>query len=359
MTVTTSAGETTTAPDMRAVLFPGDRQVVIDKRPVPMPGPGEALIRTRASAICRSDMGLYIGNSTIVGGEGAGTGLVVPGHEPAGEVVAVGEGTQWVKVGDRVAGYLPIGCGHCEHCRAGYFMLCPDWKCVGFDVDGGDADYHLLPERNCLLLPDEISFVGGAVMTDMIGTQYHTQKVLGVNAATTVAVFGLGPMGAAAVMIASAFGARVIAVDMLDARLDMATKLGAAEVINNGRDDARQRIRELTADRGVEIAIDCSGAPPAQNTALDVAAKRGAVAFVGESRSTQINPSDQIIRKLLTVVGGWYFPVNEWDEICRFVLQHQVPVESLVTHQFSIDDAAEAFRAFDARETEKAVFIWP
>jgi propanol-preferring alcohol dehydrogenase len=91
---------------------------------------------------------------------------------------------------------------------------------------------------------------------------------------------------------------------------------------------------------------------------LDITAKRGAVAFVGESRSTQINPSDQIIRKLLTVVGGWYFPVSEWNEICRFVLQHAIPVESLVTHRFSLDEAAEAFRAFDARETEKAVFVW-
>ena len=115
----------------------------------------------------------------------------------------------------------------------------------------------------------------------------------------------------------------------------------------------------LTGGRGVDVAIDCSGAPPAQNAALDVAAKRGAVAFVGESRSTQINPSDQIIRKLLTVVGGWYFPVSRVGRDLPFRRsQHEIPVESLVTHRFTLDDAAEAFRAFDARETEKAVFIW-
>ena len=349
---------TVTATRMRAVLFPGDRQVVLDERAIPEPGPGEVLIKTRASAICRSDMGLYTGNSNIVGGEDAGQGSVVPGHEPAGEVVAVGDRAEWIKVGDRVAGYLPIGCGHCEHCRAGYTMLCEEWKCVGFDVDGGDADYHLLPERNCLLLPDEISYKAGALMTDMIGTQYHTQKVLGVNATSTVAVFGMGPMGAAAVMIAAALGARVVAVDILDERLEMARKLGADSVINSGSEDPVGRLREITGGRGVEVAIDCSGAPPAQNAALDSAAKRGAVAFVGESRSTTINPSDQIIRKLLTVVGGWYFPIHEWDEICRFVTSHQLPVESLITHEFSLDEAAEAFRAFDARETEKAVFVW-
>lgn len=343
---------------MKAVLFPGNREVRIVEREIPDPGPGRVLVRTRASAICRSDMGLYTGTSAIVGAVEAGAGLVVPGHEPAGEVVGVGSGVEHIQVGDRVAGYLPIGCGHCEHCRAGYFMLCAQWKCLGFDVDGGDADYLVLPERNCLVLPDEFSFVAGALMTDMIGTQYHTQKVLGVNASMTVAVFGLGPMGAAAVLIAGALGARVVAVDVLDERLQMAVKLGASDTVNSRSSDPVAALSELTGGRGVDVAIDCSGAPPAQNAALDAVMKRGAVAFVGESRSTTINPSDQIIRKLLTVVGGWYFPVSEWDEICRFVSHHKLDVEALVTHTFPLSEAAEAFRAFDARETEKAVFVW-
>jgi len=343
---------------MRAVQLPGDRKVEVVDRDTPQPGPGEVLVRTRASAICRSDMGLYIGNSTIVGGEDAGTGQIVPGHEPAGEVAAVGAGVQGVAVGDRVAGYLPIGCGHCEHCTAGYLMLCAQWKCVGFDVDGGDADYHLLPARNCLPLPDEVSFTAGALMTDMVGSQHHTQKVLGVRGGKTVAVFGLGPMGAAAVMVAKAFGARVVAVDILPERLELARELGAEAVVNSKEQDPVQAIRSTFSGRGVDVAIDCSGAPAAQNAALDIAAKRGAVAFVGESRSTEINPSDQIIRKLLTVTGGWYFPLYEWAEISRLVVENALPVEKLVSHRFSIEDAEKAFGMFDRRETEKAVFTW-
>ena len=88
----------------------------------------------------------------------------------------------------------------------------------------------------------------------------------------------------------------------------------------NSKDaDAVEAILGLTGGRGVEVAIDCSGNPAGQNTALDAAGKLGCVAFVGESRATQINPSDQVIRKLLTVVGGWYFPLGEWQEILRFV----------------------------------------
>ncbi len=343
---------------MQAVLLPGDRRVEVVDREPPKPGPGEVLVRTRASAICRSDMSLYIGKDTIVGGEGAGTGGVVPGHEPAGDVVELGPGVEGRRVGDRVAAHLAIGCGRCEHCRLGYLMLCDQWRCLGFDLDGGDAEYFVLPARNTLTLPDEVSWVTGALLTDMVGTQYHTQRTLDVRGGSTLAVFGLGPMGAAAVMVGQAFGADVIAVDLLDDRLALASSLGAALTVNSRGDDPVTAIREFTKGRGVDVAVDCSGAPPAQNAALDVARKQGAVAFVGESRATQINPSDQIIRKLLTVVGGWYFPVWEFDEIARFVLRYDLPVERLVTHRYPLADAPEAFRAFDQRETEKAVFTF-
>jgi propanol-preferring alcohol dehydrogenase len=270
----------------------------------------------------------------------------------------VGQGVEGLSVGDRVAGYLPIGCGRCEHCQAGYLMLCNQWQCVGFDVDGGDADYHLLPARNALPLPDQVSYVAGALMTDMVGSQYHTQKVLGVRGGTTVAVFGLGPMGAAAVLVAKAFGATVIAVDILPERLELAHKLGADITVNSSEDDPVEAILVSTHGRGADVAVDCSGVPAAQNAALDAAAKRGAVAFVGESRKTEINPSDQIIRKLLTVTGGWYFPLYEWAEISRLVVDTAMPVEDLVTHRFLLEDAAKAFAMFDLRETEKAVFTW-
>jgi propanol-preferring alcohol dehydrogenase len=192
----------------------------------------------------------------------------------------------------------------------------------------------------------------------MLGTQYSTQKRLGVSGSDTVAVFGLGPMGLAGVLVARARGARVIAVDLLDDRLELARELGAVETVNSGGADPVAALRELTGGRGVDVAVDCSGAPPAQNAALDAARKLGAVAFVGESRETTINPSDQMIRKLLTVIGGWYFRLSEFPEIARFAVEHDLPLEKLVTHRFGIEQAADAFRMFDDRETEKAVFVW-
>jgi 2-desacetyl-2-hydroxyethyl bacteriochlorophyllide A dehydrogenase len=341
---------------MRAVLLPGNKDVQVTDVPDPRPGPGEVLLRIKASAICRSDMSLYYGRP-IVGGAGAGMGQIIPGHEPCGEVVETGAGVNDVHVGDRVAVYLAIGCGTCRYCLSGYRMLCPSWKCVGFDVHGGDAEYLVVPAINCLRLPDELSFEAGALSTDLVGTLYHAQKRLGVSGSDTVAVFGLGPMGATGVMVAKARGARVIAVDVLDARLELARSLGAAEIVNSRESDPVAAIAALTDGLGADIAIDCSGNPAAENAALDCVRRFGQVAFVGESRETTIRPSEQFIRKLLTVIGAWYFPLFEYDEIARFIVQHRLPLEQLITHRFSIEDAPDAFRMFDQRETEKAVFI--
>ncbi|AXH35421.1 alcohol dehydrogenase [Humibacter sp. BT305] len=342
---------------MRAVLLPGDKKVVVVDRPTPEPGEHEVLIRTVASAICRSDMSIYYGNPILAGATELSE-PVVPGHEAAGVVEKVGSAVTHLKVGDRVASYLAVGDPLSSHGLKGYPMLDPGWKCFGFDVDGGDAELFVLPEYNALPLPADLSFRAGAVMTDMIGTQYSTQKRLGITAGDTVAVFGLGPMGAAAVLIARAHGARVIAIDVLDSRLDKAVSLGADETVNSSAGDAVDRILALTRGRGANAVIECSGNSRAQNDALDSAAALGSVAFVGESRATEIKPSDQIIRKLLTVIGGWYFPRSDWDEIVRFVIDRRIPVEALISHEFSIEDAEEAFGMFDRRETEKAIFVF-
>lgn len=342
---------------MRAVILPGNKEVHVVDRQKPAPKEGEVLIRLRVSAICRSDMSLYNG-TPIVGGNAAKTGYIIPGHEPAGDVVEVGNGVKGLEPGDRVAVYLAIGCGHCSYCLRGYMHLCPQWKCVGFDVDGGDADYMVAPAACCLKLPDGMSYETGALLTDNVGTQYHTQKMLGVSGQDSVAVFGLGPMGSAAALVAKARGARVIAVDVLDSRLQMAKELGVDAIVNSTLQDAVQALRDWTYGEGVDAAIDCSGSPIAQNAALDAARKLGSVAFVGESRSTTINPSDQMIRKLLRVVGGWHFPVWEWEEIARFVIDQNIPVNQYITHRFSIEQADEAFRLFDERVTDKAVFVW-
>lgn len=342
---------------MKAVRLPGNNEVEIIERPVPTPGPTEVLVKVRASAICASDLSLYAGNA-LVGGAGAGKGTITPGHEPAGDVVAVGSAVTHVAVGDRVVVHLSLGCMHCEYCRAGFIQQCPEWKCVGFDTDGGDAEFIVAPEINCLPLPDGLSYESGAVMVDNFGTQYHTQKRLGVSGADVVAVVGIGPMGAAAVATAKARGAHVIALDVNAHRLDLATRLGADHVVDVTKGDALEQVLALTDGRGPEISIDCSGRPDGENLALDMTAKLGKVAFVGECPSVTINPSEQMIRKELEVIGAWVFPIQDYFELVRFLLRHDIVPHETVSHRYPLEDAATAFDQVARRLADKVMFTF-
>ncbi|MCS5716917.1 alcohol dehydrogenase catalytic domain-containing protein [Herbiconiux sp. CPCC 205763] len=342
---------------MKAVLLPGDGTVEVVERPIPVPSMNQVLIKVRSSAICASDLSLYSGNA-VVGGNLAGSGKIIPGHEAAGDVVEIGEGVRSVAVGDRVAVHLSIGCMHCEFCRAGYIEQCLQWQCVGFDVDGGDAEYIVVPEAVCLQLPPELSYEAGSVMVDNFGTQYHTQKRLGVSGTDVVTVVGLGPMGAAAVLVAKARGADVIAVDLVPHRLELARTLGADHVVDVSDGTALEQILALTDGRGTEVAIDCSGNAAGENLALDAAARLGRAAFVGESSSATINPSEQFLRKELTVIGGWVFPIYEYDEMVRFILRHGITPEVTVSHRFTLDEAPTAFRMVQERRADKVMFVF-
>jgi L-iditol 2-dehydrogenase len=340
---------------MKAVFLPGDKRVEIRAVEVPSPGPGEVLVQVKASCICRSDLSLYYGNA-VVGGEAAGK--CVTGHEPAGIIAATGAGVKRFKAGDRVAVYLAVGCGVCAACRMGNFFLCPDWRCLGFTADGGNAEYLVVPERNCLRIPDSISYVAAAISTDAFGTLYSACRKLGVDGAKAIGIWGLGPMGSSGVLAAKALGGRVVALDPIAERRRFAEDLGADLTLDPTAPDAREKLAAFAGPLGLDAAIDCSGQPAAQNMALDSVRRLGRVAFVGESRETTIHPSDQLIRKQLTLIGSWYFNIAEYEEIIAVLTGKHIDLECLATHRFSIDEAETAFRLFDERKTEKAVFVF-
>lgn len=339
---------------MKAVFLPGNKKVEIREVPVPAVGPGDVLVEIKASCICRSDLSLYYGNA-VVGGEGAGQ--CITGHEPAGVVVKTGAGVAQFKAGDRVAVYLAVGCGVCEYCRMGNFHLCATWKCLGFTADGGNAEYLAVPERNCLRIPDTMSYIAAAISTDAFGTLYSAAKKLQVSGASTVGIWGLGPMGSSGILAAQALGARVVALDPIKDRRDFAHDLGADLVLDPSDGDAPAALGQFTNNAGLSAAIDCSGNAAAQNMALDHTRPLGRVAFIGEAKETTIRPSDQLIRKELTLIGSWYFAIHEYSEITRVIEAKGINLEKLATHRFRLDEAETAFRMFDERKTEKAVFV--
>jgi threonine dehydrogenase-like Zn-dependent dehydrogenase len=341
---------------MVGVIFPGNKKVEVREFPVPTPKPGEVLVKVKASAICRSDMSLYYGKP-VVGGAAARSGSIIPGHEPAGQVAEVGPDVRTVKPGDRVAIYLAIGCGECPHCKSGYRMFCQQFKCIGFDLHGGDADYMVVPEEYCMKIPAEMSYVTAAVSTDAIGTLYHAQKRMGLSGKDVVAIYGMGPMGGAGVLVAKGLGATVIAVDAVESRLELAKQLGADHVVNAQQAEAVAEVQRITAHRGADAAIDCSGNAHAEGSALTCVRPHGQVTFIGENANLTIDPSNQFIRKQIALLGSWYFPLWEYDDIAQFIVARNLPVEKLVTHRFTLKEAETAFRLFDSQQTHKVVFV--
>jgi propanol-preferring alcohol dehydrogenase len=340
---------------VKGIKFLGSDKVQIMSFPDPEPGHREVVVRMKASAICRSDLYLYHGSSVL---DRESTASVIPGHEACGVIEKVGKGIskEEIEPGTRVAIYLAAGCGHCVYCKQGWSILCKMWKCLGFDFDGGHAELIKIPVENCLRLPDEMSFVAGALSTDKFGGLYHCHKTLGVSARSVVAIFGLGPMGQMGALCAKALGAKVIAVDILDSRLKLAKEIGADYLINSNSRNVTKEILQITDSEGADMAIDCSGNPKAQNNALDCVKRQGKVAFIGESKNTTINPSDQMIRKMLTVMGNWYFPIWEYREIGNFIVDRSLHLERFVTNIYSLDEAQAAYELFDKYETGLVVF---
>lgn len=341
---------------MKAVKITGVGQVEVKEVEKPSPGPGQVLIKMKASCLCRSDLYRYHGKALF---EEAGLGENwTPGHEPCGVVEQVGPNVTSVKPGDRVGVYMMFGCEKCDYCTKGYIMLCNEFGCIGFVADGAHADYLITTEKNCLPLPDGMDYITGALLTDMGGTLYSACKKLHVNGAMTVAVFGAGPMGCAGVMIAKALGAKTVIVDVDDKRLLFAKSIGADYTFNSNICDAVRSIKKITGGRGADASIDCSGNPAAELSAIDCLKNLGGMCIVGENNACTINPSVQLIRKLITVQASWIFNRHDWQEMCNFVMENNIDIKKIATHQFKLSDAGEAFRLFDAHEAQKVVFVW-
>jgi|tagenome__1003787_1003787.scaffolds.fasta_scaffold20834780_2 threonine dehydrogenase-like Zn-dependent dehydrogenase len=344
---------------MRGVFLPGARRVDIHPVAVPEPGWGEVLLRMRASTICGSDLRAIYREHTGTGAE-AYQG-VIAGHEPAGEIVAVGAGCRELREGDRVVVYHIAGCGMCEDCRAGYMVSCtsPARAAYGWQRDGGHADYLLAAETTCLRLPPELSFVDGACVACGFATAYEGLLRLDVSGRDRVAVTGLGPVGLAAGLLARAMGAPVVAgTDVNEARRALALDIGAVTHAFPAEAGA-EPILDLTAGEGCEATIDCSGAPPARRTALLATRRRGRCAFIGEGGDVRIAVSPELIHRQITLHGSWVATIGHMAELLDRLVRWGLHPEVTVTHEFALEDAAAAYELADRADAGKVAITMP
>ena len=343
---------------MRGVVFLGDRKLAIQHFPDPTPGPGEVIIAIKASGMCGSDLNHY----RAPRGPGADARPpVIAGHEPCGVVAAIGDGVppDFTSIGSRVMNHHYKGCGRCKHCRVGWSQLCRAGTTVyGITGHGGHAPFMKVPATTLVPLPDELSFEEGAAISCGAGTAYGALKRIDVSGRDTLAVFGQGPVGLSATMLGRAMGARVIAVDLSDERLALAKQFGADAVINSSRTDPVSAIHDLTHGDGAETTMDCTGVSEARVAAVRSAGTWGRVALVGEGGTTAFDVSRHLLRRQLTIHASWTFSAVGQAECARFVVDRRLPLEHLLTHRFTLEEADAAYRLFDTQTTGKGVFVF-
>ena len=344
---------------MRGVILPGGSRVEFKEYPVPEPGHGQVLLKMKASSICGSDIRAIYREHLGHGPEGYQG--VIAGHEPCGRIVAVGPGCKRFQAGDRVILYHISGCGVCNDCRRGYMISCtsPLRAAYGWQRDGGHADYCLAEESTCVALPEPLSYEDGALIACGFGTVYEALNRMRVSGEGRVLVTGVGPVGMAAGMVAKGMGAsQVIGVDIAQPRLDFALE---TETIDHGvvaNEQALETIRELTNGEGCEVSIDCSGSPAGRLLALQGTRRWGRSAMVGEGNTVEFDVSQTIIHNQITVYGSWVTSLGHMEALVEKLVEWKLRPDRIVSHRFTLDQAAEAYRVVDKGQSGKVVIVF-
>lgn len=346
---------------MKAVVFPGERKVQFLDFPDPTPGPGEVVLEIKASGMCGSDLKFYraVGGASSLG-LGKITGPVIAGHEPCGIVVAVGAGVaeKQARIGMRVMQHHYRGCGVCEHCSTGWMQLCVEGvaEVYGATGHGAHARYMKCPARTLVPLPDELSFDAGAAISCGTGTAWGALHRLDLQGNHTIAVFGQGPVGLSATLLAAQMGARVIALDTSEERLARAKEFGADVLINPLKtENVVQTIRDLTHGRGADVSLDASSAPLARAQAVRCVRTWGKACFVGEGDSVTLDVSSDLLRRQVTLMGSWTFSTIGQADCARYIADRGIDIDRLFTHRWKLEQAEEAYKLFDAQTSGKGV----
>lgn len=343
---------------MRCAVLYGVRDLRIEERPVPRPGPCEVLVRVTRVGVCGSDVHYYTHGR--VGGYVVRSPMVL-GHESAGRVAAVGEGVTRHAVGDRVTLEPGYTCRRCFYCKAGRYNLCPEVTFMATPpVDGAFCDYVAWPEDFVYPLPGAMSDDEGAMMEPLSVGLWAAARG-GVAPGDAVAVFGSGPIGLLTLQAAAAAGATtLVAVDIEDFRLQHARRLGATLVLNDRDGRAVERIREATAGlrgfgpeySGVDVAFETAGALPTTRNALAAVRPGGVAVLVG------LPPDPLVELDIVSAAGreidirGLFRYAGRYPRALALTEAGRVDVASLVTHHFSLERAEEALRFADEHKSE-------
>ena len=228
---------------------------------------------------------------------------------------------------------------------------------MGATAPGAHAERIVVPLRTVLPMSDGLTYLAAAAISCGTGTAWGALKRLQLRGDDTLAVFGQGPVGLAATQLASAMGARVIALDISQPRLDRSRDFGAVDTVNPAEvDSVADAVRDLTGGRGVSKSLETSGASSAAAAALHVLDLWGAACWVGVGSTIQFDLTEHLYKQL-TGVTSWTLSIPAMEDCARFVVERGIDVDALFTDHWKLTDAAEAYQLFDTQTSGKGVFL--
>ena len=339
---------------MTAAVLHGLGDLRVQTMPVPQPGPMEVLVKVHACAICGTD-------PTVVNKGWTGMpayGSFIPGHEYSGQIVAVGPNVKDFKVGDRIAIESHKGCGYCINCKRGRYTICLNYgkpetghRHYGFTTNGGYAQYVVNNVSTLYKIADNVSYDEAALVTTAACVHYALDNIGGFLGGETVAVFGPGPIGLMAVQLSKALGAgKVFLVGTRDSRLAVGKQLGADVTININDQDPVKVIKEGTGGLGVELVIECSGAPKAVEESYEVVMRGGRLSFVGDSHENPTPNHRKFVLDDLKAAGVRGEGLGDCRRSLALFSQGAIQAKPLITHHFPLEKVNEAMDTFIQRK---------
>jgi len=345
---------------MRAGVYRGKGQVVVETLPIPEIGEGELLFRVAACGICGTDI-KKIHHGFVAAPQ-------VLGHELAGTVVKIGHGVTKFKVGDRVVSFHHIPCGDCFYCEHKLFSQCAGYKKTGLtaglgDPNGGGFGEYVrampwIVERGMIALPDDVSFEE-ATFVEPVNTCLKAVRKARVAKGETVLVIGQGPIGMLLMILAKYEGAEVYASDPMAGRRAASLKFGAKEVFDPTKQNLQQEMRARTGGRGADAVLVAVPSPALVPEALAIARPGGRVLlFAHNDPVMQLDfPAAAVGVEEKEILGSYSASVDDQAESAALVFERRLPVRELISHRFPLERIAEALElaAHPAEDTLKVV----
>jgi len=335
---------------VKAHAAPG---IEIREVPVPTPGPGEVLVKVSAASVCGTDLHIFNWDPWA---QGRIHPPLIPGHEFAGAVAAIGRGVTTVKEGDLVSAEMHVACGKCLQCRTGLAHVCQFVRILGVDANGAFASYAVIPEANIWKLSPAIPH-DYASLLDPLGNAVHT-VLSGPIAATSVVVTGCGAIGLFSIAVAKACGAaKVFAIEVNAHRRGVAAEMGADLALDPATDNVREQILDATNGTGVDVLLEMSGVQSAMALGFELLRTGGRASLLGiPSRPVELDFARDIIFKGATVKGiNGRKMFETWFQMEALLAANKLDLEPVITHRLKLAQFAEAMKLLQSGEAIKVV----